>query len=249
MGGIAAGGGGTGGIQGSGAAFNWGAYTFLFRWDFTDSTALWQDDGTAPAGSGDYVHRVDDQSGNDHHLKQSSPLTQPQVVTVADGTGLAVDFPGTDEFMQPDALTASADDWVFMALADFQGANARFFDVQTGRLILLPNATLGAYYDLNYKGADINASGLQIIVWMLVAPTSAAIYVDGVEDQSGLGYTQRAFGGEVAFGANYDGGSLWWNGAIRHLWGATRANMTNDQINEIGNELATTHGLSWTDIT
>ena len=231
-----------------GAAFDWSDYTFLFRYDFTSLSEMWQDTGgTTPALAGQNVARVDDQSGNGHNILQGTEADKPTANAVADGPGIAATFDGVSNFMQPAALTSSSGDYVFMAILDTDGATEILFDVQTGRFILTPNHASGAYFDGAWRGSDISSTSLQNICWRCVSPSSSAIYLDGVVDQSGVSYTQNAIGGGVAVGSSYTGTGNWWEGTLRHFW-CVEGSMTNAQINEIGSYLAGIHGLSWTNI-
>lgn len=101
--------------------------------DFTDSTALWQDTGaTTPAGDGDTLARVDDQSGEGNNATQSSAASRPAVTTDAFGTPVAAPD-GTDDYMNlPDGVLGDGTDAISVSIA--VGPNATDSDADA-RLI------------------------------------------------------------------------------------------------------------------
>lgn len=219
----------------------------IARWDFTDLSTMWEDTGaTTQATLGSAIARVDDLGPNGFNITQGTEADKPAAWSVADGTGIGLIFDGSSTYLDADVVTASAGDMVIFAVLETSAAAKYVFDTLSGRFLITSSHANGAYYDGAWKGTNLGATSLTQIAWRLVS-TGATIYVNGATSQTSLTYTQNAIGTSSSVGGDYTGTGSLFNGIMRHLM-IHGGDLTDAQMNSVGNYYAALHGLPFTAI-
>jgi hypothetical protein len=169
----------------------------------------WYDQSTA-GGTG---------SGTD--ASQGTATAQPQIY---DGSGVvtengkaALDFDGSSDCFDL-SLTISASNYgLFYVNKRNTPINGWLLDTESGRLVL-DSATNSLYFDGAFRGTHISSTSQNLQFLSLVSPSSGALYTNGTVAQSGISYTQKAFGGDTNIGRSISGfGSAQYRGILQEL--------------------------------
>lgn len=118
-------------------------------------------------------------------------------------------FDGVDDYLDLTGLTNPAGNYTFfiaLKQSDTSELSDYVFDTQTGRLILAYPYTANniGYYDGVWSGTPLTYNDF-INLSFILNNSGSSIYKDNTLLTSGLAYTQRAIGGNVAIGSNYVG--------------------------------------------
>lgn len=165
-------------------------------------------------------------------------------------TADGVTFPNVGDRFTVAGLSESADDLILFAVVDsLAGATGDYImDIQTGRLVFAPGGTNGLYfYGASWNGTSFSGTDGGVLVYRLEAAGTECYKNGGTADFTGS-YTQQAVGGTVAIGNRFlVTGDNNYNDALQWL-GLFKGTMTDAEINEAGDSLATDFGFTWTDI-
>jgi len=158
--------------------------------DFTSAEVA---DGTLAAfcGAGDgFVYRWWDQSGNARHAVAAADTNEPQivdagVVILEDGKP-AIQFDGTNDYMDATSVIVSQPDTVFAVVNRVSGAGNHLFDGITTRQVLSINASL---QDSMFAGAPAPSTsavfGEPVLYAAVFNGAGSSLYRDGVQVISG----------------------------------------------------------------
>lgn len=224
--------------------------------DLADTGTVLAADGNVvyPGSVGESVYRLLELSGNNFHLAQTTYASRPVVVSVADGSGIALEFDGTDDYMQTAAFGADYDipnDFFLCQEIDTISGNNTHFD------------GIGAakrnwfYTDANqwrfYAGSFVNVfSTLNVPVadlYMMVVRAQATQTIGyeggGTPTEAGSAGSDPIDG--ITVGAQYDGTTNFNFNRLRHL-AVNNGTLADDDVDLIARDLAERQGLTWTDI-
>ncbi len=185
------------------------------------SNILWLKADDLTLNNGDPVATWHDASGNGHNATQGTAAQRP--VFLNSNTNLnnmpSVTFDGGDDNLIFSFTNDVSNYNMFVVYHNTNVTNRQYlFDTETGR-ITLPHrggTNEGAFHDGAVRGAEITGTTPRIVGWQL-DNTGSSIFINGVETQSGLDYTQRAIGGNTRLGSNNNGGNRRFNGNIAEV--------------------------------
>lgn len=118
------------------------------HWDFSDATSMYTDDGsTLVSSDGDSIYRINDQSGNGRHLRQSNATYRPLYKTNIQNSRSCCLFDGSDDFLDN---SDAAGTWDYMHNgSDWAVAAAFESNTGTGEQYFLNTAYWGDSTDAN----------------------------------------------------------------------------------------------------
>jgi hypothetical protein len=196
------------------------------------------------------ISLVEDQTTNNNDLKQATLSKRPEVITVSDGTGIALQFDGVDDYLRTDAFSAALASPNTLILGAESATPSTFFDgLDTSNEQRVATAGGSVVMDAgtaNTTSETVTNNTLSVIAAVFNDANSAA-YVDG-----GTGDTTVNCGSEsltgLTVGAHFDLTTDFFDGTYRQLV-LNNGVLNTAQINSIGDHYATSQGSTWTDIT
>jgi hypothetical protein len=154
---------------------------------------------------------------------------------VKEGGRLALEFDGSNDYFDLTGLTASASNYSLHTITKNSAANSFLFDSDSGRLIFDGRGgTRGVYFDGGWKGTMHSGTAQQLQSIYAVSPSSGQSYVDGVQINTGLSYTQTAIGGQTALGSIKNATGFFINGSIQE-WILYASDKSTDRTSIEGN--------------
>jgi hypothetical protein len=199
-----------------------------------------------------FVSKALDQTSNGNDLAQTTYSKRPQAVSVSDGN--ALQFDGVDDLLTITTLAGGklTSGGAVFVVANFDapadGANNVIFDggnASGDRWLFYKNTgdDLVIFQGTNKTGSAADGD-LHVFVAKFAATDK--LYVDGgAADVSDNALSNDLDG--LTLGANFNDSGSYLSGKIRQLavWDGA---ITDDQINTIAAQLASEHGLTWTDV-
>jgi hypothetical protein len=177
----------------------------------------------SPAVNNSPVSTWQDQSGNGNDATATGAhATKPIYKTgQINGQPAVVFDDAASQWLDLGAMTVASGDLTYIAAIEADDATAAadqyLFATQTGTVIaahLTAASDLIQYSDGTFRGTKIAASGEQVVTFVMKAANSGEIFRDGASLESGLAFTQRAVGGNVALCSAHDGATAHFSGGV-----------------------------------
>lgn len=151
-------------------------------------------DGTLAAfcGAGDgFVYRWWDQSGNARHAVAAADTNEPKIVdsgvVVTEEGKPALQFDGSNDYLDATAVVVSQPDTVFAVLNRVSGAGNHLIDGITTRQVLSVNASLqdNIFAGTSLPGSTPSVFGELVLYCIVFNGASSSVHRDGVQVISG----------------------------------------------------------------
>lgn len=229
--------------------------------------AVWIDpsDGTTITSSGGTCSQINDKSGNSAHLTQSTSGSRPATGSRTLNSLNVLDYDGSADYMVgawPTGLVNDSDGATFIVVFDPDTVSVSqqylWSGFQGGGLI--SGSGIGFTGPSTYQFQAASGNGIA------AAPSSSSLGAHSGIYRRGFGSagtTQAIYDGNVTAGTTSTNfavttngwnvgrqgfnGTLYYDGGIAEIIVYSRA-ITNTEINQVGNYLASKWGISWTTV-
>lgn len=154
---------------------------------------------------------------------QGTAGSRPAISATGLNGGPCLDFDGGDN-MAVSGLSAVAGNVLLVASVDIDTLTGyrAIMDAQTGRLLIdsssIDVANRMAWYDGAWKNSGaVPTGGAQVLAYDLRSAPGGRVFRNGVQVGSTTTYTQRALGGTIRIGSDYNGTAAFFDGRMGHL--------------------------------
>jgi hypothetical protein len=168
-------------------------------WVIDDASVLGGNNATATSQSDSaYATTWYDQSGSGNNATQTTAASQPLLilagVTNTENGKAALSFDGSDDgliFSGP--ISSSASDYYGSVVGAVSGNGYLIYG--SNQSTIMGFGASSGYWNNAPRGTGTwKSSTQQLSTWSLVATDQAATFINGVDDQSGLTYSQQEWG-------------------------------------------------------